>query len=168
MDDVISDIVDVINKARELSAICREYHNTVKSLESMVTEQRNLVEYSVYLEFTADVPEEIFDSAVEMMAFRRFIRLIEILINGPGSMTKAKVGVKSAEISLERIGKDDRRVWINLRTPNMCDLARAAVIEKYGGVISRIIQESEKKSKEVAKEYRKVADIATVIDAMLR
>jgi hypothetical protein len=79
------------------------------------------------------------------------------------------VEVKStAEISLDRIDKDNRRVWIDLKTPNMCDLARAAVIEKYGKVISKIIQESEKKSKEVAEEYRKVANIATVIDAMLR
>jgi hypothetical protein len=165
MEEVISAIVDVINKAREWSAICKEYHNTVKSLESIVTKSRSLVEYSIYLEFTADVPEEIFGSAVGMPAFRRFIRLIEILIKGPSSMTKAKVEVGSTEITLD---KDDRRVWINLKTPNLCDLARAAVIEKYGGVISKIIQESEKESKEVAEEYRKVAEIATVIDAMLR
>jgi hypothetical protein len=44
----------------------------------------------------------------------------------------------------------------------------AAIVEKYGRVISRIIEESRKKAEEVAEEYRMVAEIAAAIDAMLR
>jgi hypothetical protein len=168
MDDVISAVSDVIAKAREMSAVSREYQDTVVNLEKMVTEERRLVEHTVWVQFEAEVPEILYKIRDEYSkAYRKFIQLVEVLREWRGGMAKSVVEVKG-EIMIERIDGNASRLWIDLMRPNLCDILMAAIIEKYGRVISRIIEETKKKAEEVAEEYRMVAEIAAAIDAMLR
>jgi hypothetical protein len=168
MDDIISAVSDVIVKAREMSAVCKEYQDTVINLEKMVTSERRLVEHTVYIQFEAEVPEILYKIRDQYTkAYRKFIQLVDILKEWHGSMAKSVVEVRG-EIVIEKVGESAPRLWIDLIKPNLCDILMAAIVEKYGRVISKIIEESRKKAKEVAEEYRMVAEIAAAIDAMLR
>jgi len=168
MDDVISAVSDVILRLRELSSVCKEYHDTVNNLEKMVIHERGLIEHTVYVQFEAEVPEILYKIRDQnTMAYCKFIQLVDVLRGWHGHMAKSVVEVKG-EIIMEKIGESAPRLWIDVRRPNLCDILMAAIVEKYGRVISRIIEESRKKAKEVAEEYRVVAEIAAAIDAMLR
>jgi len=167
MDDVISAVSDVILRLRELSSVCREYHDTVNNLEKMVIHERALIEHTVYVQFEAEVPEILYKIRDQIMAYRKFIQLVDVLRGWHGRMAKSVVEVRGG-IMIEKIGESDLRLWIDVERPNLCDILMAAIVEKYGRVISRIIEESRKKAEEVAEEYRRVAEIAAVVDAMLR
>lgn len=168
MDDVISEISDVIMKLREMSEVCREYHDTVVNLDKIVTQERSLVEHTVFVQFEAEVPEVLFKIRDRYTnAYRKFLELIDVLKEYHGKMVKSVVEVEG-EIKIDKIGDSAPRLWIDLRRPNLCDILMAAIVEKYGRVISRIVEKSKKKAEEVAEEYRVVAEIAAAIDAMLR
>jgi hypothetical protein len=167
-DDVISAIVDAVNRARELSSSSREYFGTLGRLNELVTRQRYLVESSPHMQLEADVPIDLYGMSVMDNPHRRFMKIIDILEEGPSSMVESKIEVRSSEMFMQRLDKNSGGVYVELRKPDLCDIAIIAVVEKYGGVISKIVEEVKKKSMEAAEEYRIVAEIATVIDTMLR
>jgi len=166
-DEVISAIVDAINRARELSDSSREYFETLGKLNELVIRQRSLVESSPHVQLEADVPADLYEMSVLDKPYCKFMRIIRILEKGPSSMVKSKIEVRSSEMVMWRLDKDSG-MYVELRKPDLCDIAIIAVVEKYGRVISKIVEEVKKKSMEAAEEYRRVAEIATVVDAMLR
>jgi hypothetical protein len=167
MDDVISAIVNALNRARELSDESKEYFRAMERLNELVTKPRYLVESSPHMQFEADVPMDLYELTILEKAYRRFIQLIGILERGPSSMVKSEIEVRSSEMLIRRLDKSSG-VYVDLRNPDLCDIAVIAVVEKYGGLISKTIEEVKKRSREVAEEYRRVAEIATAVDAMLR
>jgi hypothetical protein len=167
-DEVVSAIVDAVNKARELSARAKEYFSEVESLDRLVAKQRNLVDRAVYMEFEADVPQDLYElGEPDARAHVKFMRLMEILEKGPSSMVRSKVEVRSSEMVMRREEKTFG-LFVDLRSPDLCDIAVIAIVEKYGGVISKILEEVRRMSEDLAEEYRRVAEIAAVVDAMLR
>jgi len=166
-DEVVSAVVDAIKKARELSARSSEYFSAVDRLDGLVAKQRNLVERTVYMQFEADVPLELYELGPDMRAHAKFMRLMEILEKGSGSMVRSEIEVRSSEMVMRRDG-EAFGLFIELRKPDLCDIAVIAIVEKYGGVISKILEEVQRMSDELAEEYRRVAEIAAVVDAMLR
>lgn len=170
-DEVISAVVDAIRKARELSAKSSEYFSTVDRFNALVLKQRNLVERSVYVELKADVPQDLYElGGPNVRAHEKFMRMVEILEKGPSRMVRSNIEVMSSEMVIRREDREDMAfgLHIELVKPDLCDIAAIAIVEKYGRVISRILEEVQRKSEEVAEEYRKAAEIAAVVDAMLR
>ena len=168
MDEVISAIVNALNRARELSDESKEYFEALGRLNELVTKQRYLVESSPHVQFEADVPMDLYELTILDKAHRRFMQIIGILERGPSSMVKSEIEVRSSEMLIRRLDKSSGVVYVELRKPDLCDIAVIAVVEKYGGIISNIIEEVKKRSREVAEEYRRVAEIAAAVDAMLR
>jgi hypothetical protein len=167
-DEVVSAIVDAVNKARELSARAKEYFSELESLDRLVAKQRNLIERSMYMQFEADVPSELYEAVgQDVRVHVMFLHLMDILEKGSSSMVRSQVEVRSSEMVIR---KEDRTfgVFIELRNPDLRDIAMIAIVEKYGGVISKILEEVQRMSEELAEEYRRVAEIAAVVDAMLR
>jgi hypothetical protein len=168
-DEAVSDIVEAVKKARELSAKTKEYFSAMDRLEGLVTKQRDLVNWYVYVQFGAEVPQDLYVLAVkDMRAYERFLRLIEILERGPSSMVKSEVELGSSGMVIRKEDRVWGGVFIELRKPDLCDIAMIAVVEKYGGVITRMLEDVQRRSEEVAEKYRRIAEIATVVDAMLR
>jgi len=167
-DEVVSAVVEAVGKARELSAKSSEYFSAVERLDALISKQRNLLERSVYMELEADVPQDLYELVgPDVRAHVKFMRLMEILEKGPSSMVRSEIGIKSSEMVIRK--KDGVfGLYVELRNPDLCDIAILAIVEKYGRVISRILEEVQKKAEEVAEEYRRVAEIAAVVDAMLR
>jgi uncharacterized alkaline shock family protein YloU len=167
-DEVVSAVVEAIGKARELSAKSAEYFSAVERLDGLVAKQRNLVERTVYMQMEADVPQDLYEiGEPDVRAHVKFMRLMEILEKGPSSMARSMIEIRSSEMVMRR---DDRAfgLFVELRKPDLCDIAVIAIVEKYGRVISKILEEVQRKSEEAAEEYRRVAEIAAVVDTMLR
>jgi hypothetical protein len=120
------------------------------------------------MQFEADVPQDLYElGEPDARIYQKFIRLIEILEKGPSSMVRSNIEVRSSEMVMRREDKTFG-LFVELRKPDLRDIAVIAIVEKYGGVISKILEEVQRLSEGLAEEYRRVAEIAAVVDAMLR
>jgi len=87
-------------------------------------------------------------------------------VRGEGNTVRAEFETEIDCIAMRRGERGYNRVYTKNAT--LVDILVLTALEKHGKVLSKIIEEVEKKNAELAETYRTVATLLTVVEAMLR
>jgi hypothetical protein len=119
------------------------------------------------IKVSAEVPESVFEAAWRASYFTisRF-RIAVKAVRGEGNTVKVEFETESDCILMSKGERGYSRVYTKNAT--LVDILILTALEKHGKVLSKIIEEVEKKNAELAETYRTVATLLTVVEAMLR
>jgi hypothetical protein len=162
------EIADMLEKARVLSEKSDEYFRIWNDTDKLLKKEMNLIEEMVAgIKVSAEVPESVFDATWRsgFYAISRFRSAVKA-VRGEGNTVRAEFETENDSIVMSREGRGYNRVYTKSAT--LVDILVLTALEKHGKVLSKIIEEVEKRNAELAETYRTVATLLTVVEAMLR
>ena len=165
---VEKEIADMLEKARVLSEKSAEYFRVWNDTDKLLNREMKLIgEMVAGIKVSAEVPEGVFKAAwrAGFYAISRFRDAVKA-VRGEGNPVRAEFETESDCILMSRGERGYSRVYTKNAT--LVDILILTALEKHGKVLSKIIEEVEKRNAELAETYRTVATLLTVVEAMLR
>ena len=162
------EIADMLEKARVLSEKSDEYFRVWNDTDKLLRKEMKLIEEMVSgIKVSAEVPEDVFEATwrSSYATISRF-RVAVKAVRGEGNTVRAEFETEIDCIAMRRGERGYNRVYTKNAT--LVDILVLTALEKHGKVLSKIIEEVEKKNAELAETYRTVATLLTVVEAMLR
>jgi hypothetical protein len=160
------EIADMLEKARVLSEKSAEHSRVWNDTDKLLKREMNLIrEIIPGIKVSAEVPESVFDAAWRSIAISRFRAAVKA-VRGEGNTVRAEFETESDCIVMSKGERGYSRVYT--RNATLVDILILTALEKHGKVLSKIIEEVEKRNAELAETYRTVATLLTVVEAMLR
>lgn len=162
------EIADMLDKARALSEKSTEYFRVWNDTDKLLKKEMKLIgEMIPGIKVSAEVPDKVFEAAwgASYTAIWRFKAAVEA-VRGGGNIVTVEFETESDSIVMSR--GERRYVRVSAKFVTLVDILILTALEKHGKVLSKIIEEVEKKNAELAETYRTVATLLTVVEAMLR
>jgi 3-dehydroquinate synthase class II len=162
------EIANMLEKARVLSEKSDEYFRVWNDIDKLLKREMNLIgEMVAGIKVSAEVPESVFEATwrAGYYAISRFRAAVKA-VRGEGNAVRAEFETENDCIIMNREGRGYNRVYT--RNATIVDILVLTALEKHGKVVSKIIEEVEKRNAELAETYRTVATLLTVVEAMLR